>query len=147
MFSRGRFRVGDVVRPRKTGEVVRGEFYRARSISQYACPVSNEEIDGRKINLPFGYYKVCEIVKVLGKRLHLRFVEIEGTFDCGDFDLSEPLYKPEDKVEIANYWGDGPYRVAEVVQKGHRTYLRLAEFPDKEPIESIHYRRLRAAQP
>lgn len=146
MFSRGRFRVGDEVRPRKTGEVVTGEFYRTRTISQYVCPISNKRIDGKKIHLPFGYYRIFELVDVPGAGLHLRFENIEGTFHHHDLELVCPLYKPGDKVETAAYLSSGPYRVEEVIQKGRRTYLRLAEFPNDEPRESIHYRRAYATQ-
>ena len=146
MFSRGRFRVGDKVYPAKTGEIVTGEFYRTRTKSQYACPLSNRKIDGKEIRLPIRVYTVREIVRTPTDGLHLRFAEAEGTFHHRYFDLFRPVYKPGDKVVTSDYWSRGPYTVEGVREKGHRTYLRLEEFPEKEN-EYIFYRRTYAALP
>lgn len=149
MYLTGTFRIGDKVRPRKTGEIVVGEFYRARTVSQFARPVSQEEFDGKKIYLPHGYYEIIE----MGKDLHnflgflFKFKNIQGAYRSNDFELVHPVYKPGDKVVTADYWGNGPYEITEIIAKGHRQYLCLKEFPSDEPRETIFYRRVYAARP
>lgn len=146
MYLTGTFRLGDVVRPRKTGEIVVGEFYRARTVSQYAGPISQEKVGGKEFYLPFGYYEIAEMKRDPHNFLGFvfRFKNIQGAYRSRDFDLIHPVYRPGDKVETADYWGNGPYVIEEVIEKGHRQYLRLKEFSSDEPRETIFYRRVYA---